>query len=56
VINDGSLFSFSHGFNTTWSGGNFTITAIPEPSTFVAAFALLGVLVASQMRRLRLRR
>ena len=56
VINDGSLFSFSHGFNTTWSGGNFTITAIPEPSAFVAAFALLGVLVASQMRRLRLRR
>jgi autotransporter-associated beta strand protein len=56
VINDGSLFSFSHGFNTIWSGGNFTITAIPEPSAFVAAFALLGVLVASQMRRLRLRR
>jgi hypothetical protein len=56
AINDGSLFSFSHGFNTTWSGGNFTITAIPEPSAFVAAFALLGVLVASQMRRLRLRR
>jgi hypothetical protein len=56
LINDGSLFSFSHGFNTTWSGGNFTITAIPEPSAFVAAFALLGVLVASQIRRLRLRR
>jgi autotransporter-associated beta strand protein len=56
VINDGSLFSFSHGFNTTWSGGNFTITAIPEPSAFVAAFTLLGVLVGSQMRRRRLRR
>jgi autotransporter-associated beta strand protein len=56
VINDGSLFSFSGGFNSTWSGGNFTITAIPEPSTLVAAFALMGVLVASQMRRLRWRR
>ena len=56
VINDGSLFSFSGGFNSTWSGGNFTITAIPEPSTLIAAFALMGALVASQMRRLRWRR
>ena len=55
-INDGSLFSFSGGFNSTWSGGNFTITAIPEPSTLIAAFALMGALVASQMRRLRWRR
>jgi hypothetical protein len=56
VINDRSLFSFSGGFNSTWSGSNFTITAIPEPSTLVAAFALMGALFASQMRRLRLRR
>lgn len=56
VINDGSLFSFSGGFSSTWSGGNFTITAIPEPSTLVAAFALMGVLAASQMHRLRWRR
>jgi autotransporter-associated beta strand protein len=55
-INNGSLFSFSGGFNTTWSGGSFTITAIPEPSTLVAAFALMGALFASQMRRLRWRR
>jgi hypothetical protein len=54
-INDGSLFSFSGGFNFTWSGGNFTITAIPEPSTLVAAFALMVALLASQMRRLRWR-
>ena len=54
-INDGSLFSFSGGFSSTWSGGNFTITAIPEPSTLVAAFALMVALLASQMRRLRWR-
>jgi fibronectin-binding autotransporter adhesin len=56
VINDSSLFSFSGGFNTTWSGGSFTITAIPESSTLVAAFALMGALFASQMRCLRWRR
>jgi hypothetical protein len=56
VINDASLFSFSGAFNSTWSGGNFTITAIPEPSTVVAAFALMGALLASQMRRLSWRR
>lgn len=47
-INDGSLFSFSGGFNSAWSGGAFTITAIPEPAAFCAACLLLiGISLAS---------
>jgi hypothetical protein len=56
VINDASLFSFSGAFDSSWSGGNFTITAIPEPSTLLAPFALAAALVAAQMGRFRRRR
>lgn len=41
VINDGALFSFSNGFNSTWSGGNFTITAIPEAGTWIVVALLI---------------
>jgi hypothetical protein len=49
-----SFFSFDNGFTTDYSGGLFTITAIPEPSTYVAAAGLLA-LVAWPMRRRLLR-
>ena len=39
----------------TWDGANIdlTLTAVPEPSTWVAGFLTLGVLAYSQRRRLR---
>lgn len=43
-INNRSLFAFDNAFTTTWNGSTFTITAIPEPSTLVAAAALLAVM------------
>jgi autotransporter-associated beta strand protein len=46
TINNGSLFSFSQAFNSSWSGSQFTITAIPEASTVTAA-AVLAFFVAS---------
>ena len=36
-------FSFSNGFTTGTEDGYFTITAIPEPSTFLAALGLLAM-------------
>jgi fibronectin-binding autotransporter adhesin len=47
-----TLFSFSNGFTTGTEGGFFTITAIPEPSTYVVAVGLLGMLLWSHRRRL----
>jgi hypothetical protein len=43
TINNTSLFQFSGGFTSAWNDGNstFTITAIPETSTYVAAIGLL---------------
>jgi hypothetical protein len=50
----GSGFTFggTGGFGSySFSGGTFTITAIPEPSTCVVAAGLLGFLVLSMRRR-----
>ncbi len=55
TINNTSLFQFSGGFTSAWNDGNstFTITAIPEPSTYVAAIALLALMLWPLRRRLR---
>ncbi len=53
-INNPSLFSFDHGFATSWDGSTFVITAIPEPSAFITAAALI-VLMSRPSRRLILR-
>jgi autotransporter-associated beta strand protein len=51
TINTGSLFSFSHAFSSNWSGSQFTITAIPEPSTLVATALLTAFAAAGCLRR-----
>jgi autotransporter-associated beta strand protein len=55
-INDTGLFSFSSGFTSDWDSGTstFTITAIPEPSTVIAALALLMLMIWPARRRLML--
>jgi len=49
--NIGSYFSFGTGYINSSiidnGGGTFTITAIPEPSTYAAAAGLLALLLAS---------
>jgi autotransporter-associated beta strand protein len=54
TINNSTLFAFSGGFTSSWNDGTstFTITAIPEPSTYVAAIALLGLMLWPSRRRL----
>lgn len=44
-INNRNLFVFDNGFTTDWNGSSFTVTAIPEPSAFIAAAALLLIMV-----------
>ena len=44
-------FAFADGFTTSWNGSNtFTITAIPEPSTYLAAAGLLAMMLWSCRR------
>ena len=38
-------FSFSNGYTTGTEGGFFTITAVPEPSSIIAAAGLLGLML-----------
>jgi autotransporter-associated beta strand protein len=52
-INNSSLFGFDNGFTSDWNGSTFTITAIPEPSTVLAALGLGGLLLWPTVRRLR---
>jgi MYXO-CTERM domain-containing protein len=50
-LNNTSLFQFSNGFTTGTESGFFTITAIPEPSTYLAALGLLGLCLLPLVRR-----
>ena len=54
TFNSGNLaqFSFDNGYTTSIGGGYFTITAIPEPSTVIAAAGLLGLMLWPIRRRL----
>jgi autotransporter-associated beta strand protein len=50
-LNNTSLFQFSNGFTTGTESGFFTITAIPEPSTYLAALGLLALMLWPLRRR-----
>jgi T5SS/PEP-CTERM-associated repeat protein/autotransporter-associated beta strand protein len=52
-LNNTSLFQFSNGFTTGTESGFFTITAIPEPSTYLAALGLLALMLWPLRRRVR---
>lgn len=52
-INNNTFFSFSQTITSQWSGSEFTITVIPEPSTFLAAGALAVFFSACSLRRRR---
>jgi hypothetical protein len=44
---DSSFFTFTNGGigSSSWNGSTFTITAVPEPSTYLAAFGLLALML-----------
>jgi hypothetical protein len=55
TITNASYFSFSSGISSTWDGdaSTFTITAIPEISTYVTALGLLALCASPLLRRKR---
>jgi MYXO-CTERM domain-containing protein len=55
TITNASYFSFSSGISSTWDSGanTFTITAVPETSTYVAALGLLALGALPLVRRKR---
>ena len=50
-IGNTELFSFQGDFNSDWNGSTFTITAIPEPSTWAVAAGLFAILVFPLCRK-----
>jgi autotransporter-associated beta strand protein len=51
-LNNPTLFAFSNGFTTGTEGGFFTITASPEPSTYLAVAGLIAVMLWPSRRRI----
>ena len=51
-IGNTNSFQFDNAFTSSWNQGTstFTITAIPEPSTYFAAVGMLGLLLLSTRR------
>jgi autotransporter-associated beta strand protein len=47
-----NINSTSGGFTSNWNGSTFTITAIPEPSTYAAAIGLLGLMLWPSRKRI----
>lgn len=54
-ITNTSLFGFDNAFTSAWNSGTstFTITAIPEPTTVLAAIGLAGLMLWPMRRALR---
>jgi autotransporter-associated beta strand protein len=50
-LDNGGLFAFSNAFASGIEGGVFTITAIPETSTWAAAAGLIALLLWPMRRR-----
>ncbi len=52
-IDDSGFFSFQGGFQSVWDQdtSTFTVTAIPEPSAWLAAALLVVVMVGGSLRR-----
>jgi len=55
TIGNSSFFKFDNGFVSLWESGSgvFTITAIPEPATCVAAAGLVFLLLWPSTRFIR---
>jgi len=50
-INNTNYFKFDNGFTSNWNGSTFTITAIPEPSAYIAATGLIGLMLWRRKKR-----